>query len=92
MSSRSAWKIPYISSIFFSKRFLGKKPSKIWFRNSLIPARFVSKSFYLYNGHVHLPVLVKPDMVGHKFGEFSITKVLGYRQKKKNKQKRKSKR
>jgi len=80
-----SWKIPYILPLFFSKRFLLKNKSKSWIRNSIIPNSFLNKTFYVYNGRIHLPVLVKSDMIGRKFGEFSITKSLGYKVKKKSK-------
>jgi len=34
----------------------------------------VGLTFGVYNGKVHVPVLVTEDMVGHKFGEFSLTR------------------
>jgi ribosomal protein S19 len=86
MASRSRWKVPYIAPMFFIKNFrLKRKAPKICIRNSVIPACLTLKSFYLYNGQKYLPIIVKPIMRGFKFGEFSITKTLGYKRKKKNK-------
>lgn len=46
-------------------------------RNSIIPSVFLDKKFRIYNGKSFVSIIISRDMVGHKFGEFSITKVLG---------------
>ena len=48
---------------------------KIWSRRSTILPQFVGLTFGVYNGQKFLPVLVTENMVGHKFGEFSPTRV-----------------
>jgi len=79
------WKLPYINPVFFSKNFKAKKAYKIFIRNSIIPKNYFSKSFDIYNGKKFINVVVKPEMAGNKLGEFSITKVLGFKKKKKKK-------
>jgi small subunit ribosomal protein S19 len=89
MLKRSSWKLPFISPVFLRRGLVLKKRAiKSRIRNSIIPMPLTSKSFHIYNGKTYLPVVVKPLMKGYKFGEFSFTKILGYKKKKKNKKKR----
>lgn len=75
--SRSAWKIPYISNMFFNKFIDSKDTIKIWSRSSTIPKNSINKKFRIYNGIWALSVVIKSNMIGHKFGEFSATKRMG---------------
>ena len=52
-----------------------KKVIRTWSRRSTILPQFVGLTFGVHNGHKHIPVLVTEDMVGHKLGEFSPTRV-----------------
>ena len=61
------------------KKIEGKKPQtaeliKTWARRSQIAPEMVGFKFGVYNGRVHVEVLVNEDMVGHRLGEFSPTK------------------
>ena len=47
---------------------------KTWARASTISPEMVGFTFGVHNGKVHIPVLVTEDMVGHKLGEFSLTR------------------
>ena len=51
-----------------------KEPIKTWSRACTILPQFVDYTFLVHNGKVFLPVLVTEDMVGHKLGEFSLTR------------------
>lgn len=51
-----------------------KKPIKTWSRRSTILPQFVGLTFQVYNGHKFIPVSVNEDMVGHKLGEFALTR------------------
>ncbi len=51
-----------------------KKPIKTWSRRSMITPDFVGHSFEVHNGKAHIPVFVTENMVGHKLGEFSVTR------------------
>ena len=51
-----------------------KRPIKTWSRRSLITPDFVGFTVQVHNGRQHIPVFVNEDMVGHKFGEFSMTR------------------
>ena len=52
-----------------------KKPIKTWSRRSLIPPDFVGHTFLVHNGKIFNSVFVTENMVGHKLGEFSPTRV-----------------
>ena len=51
-----------------------KKPIKTWSRRSTIMPQFVGLTFGVYNGKKFIPVFVTDNMVGHKLGEFSLTR------------------
>jgi small subunit ribosomal protein S19 len=76
--SRSSKKGPFIDSNLLKKleKGLGLKesPIKTWARNSQIPPEFVNKYFQVHNGRVFIDVFVTEDMVGHRLGEFALTR------------------
>ena len=51
-----------------------KRPIKTWSRRSTIFPDFVGLTFAVHNGRQHVPVFVNEDMVGHKLGEFALTR------------------
>ena len=51
-----------------------KKPIKTWSRRSMITPDFVGLTFNVHNGKVFNPVFVTENMVGHRLGEFSLTR------------------
>ena len=51
-----------------------KKPIKTWSRRSMITPEMVNLTIAIHNGRVHVPILIKEDMVGHKLGEFVPTR------------------
>ncbi len=51
-----------------------KEPIKTWARACTIVPEFVGYTFMVHNGKNHLKVFVTEDMVGHKLGEFSVTR------------------
>jgi small subunit ribosomal protein S19 len=52
-----------------------KKPIKTWSRRSTITPDFVGHTFNVHNGKTFIPVFVTENMVGHKLGEFSPTRI-----------------
>jgi len=48
---------------------------KTWSRNSMISPDFVGQTFAVHNGNKFIPVYVTENMVGHKLGEFSPTRI-----------------
>lgn len=53
----------------------GKKPIKTWSRRCDISPEFVGFTFAVHNGKQFIPVFVTENMVGHKLGEFSPTRL-----------------
>jgi len=51
-----------------------KTPIKTWSRRSTITPAFVGMTFTVHNGKIFNPVFVTENMVGHKLGEFSLTR------------------
>ena len=51
-----------------------KRPIKTWSRRSTILPVFVGLTIAVHNGKQHIPVYVTENMVGHKLGEFSLTR------------------
>jgi small subunit ribosomal protein S19 len=51
-----------------------KRPIKTWSRRSTIFPEFVGLTIAVHNGRQHVPVYVTEDMVGHKLGEFALTR------------------
>lgn len=52
-----------------------KRPIKTWSRRSAIFPEMVGLTFEVHNGKNFIPVLITEDMIGHKLGEFSPTRV-----------------
>lgn len=77
--SRSAKKGPYTSERLLEKvakvRQSGDRtPIKTWSRPSVITPEMVGLTIAVHNGKKHEPVLVMENMVGHRLGEFSLTR------------------
>jgi len=51
-----------------------KRPVKTWSRRSTVLPDFVGLTIAVHNGKQHVPVYVSENMVGHKLGEFSLTR------------------
>ena len=51
-----------------------KKPIKTWSRRSMVLPEMVGLTISVHNGRVHVPISIKEDMVGHKLGEFVLTR------------------
>ena len=47
---------------------------KTWSRRSMISPEMVGLTLAIHNGRLHVPVLVNENMVGHKLGEFAVTR------------------
>ena len=70
--------------VFVDEKLLGKvktarqkndrRPIKTWSRRSTITPEFVGVNFAVHNGKIFHSVFVTENMVGHKLGEFSITR------------------
>ena len=51
-----------------------KRPIKTWSRRSTVLPDFIGLTIAVHNGKQHIPVFVSENMVGHKLGEFSLTR------------------
>ena len=78
--ARSLKKGPYIDPALEAKilKMIGSKKKtviKTWSRRSIISPDFVGLTIAVHNGKTHVPVYVTENMVGHKLGEFSPTRI-----------------
>lgn len=51
-----------------------RRPIKTWSRRSMVSPDMVGLTIAVHNGRQHVPILVNEDMVGHKLGEFAVTR------------------
>jgi small subunit ribosomal protein S19 len=78
--SRSLKKGPYVDERLFNKVMGAKEsgdraPIRTWARACTIVPEFVGHTFQVHNGWAFTDVFVTEDMVGHKLGEFSVTRM-----------------
>ena len=78
--ARSVKKGPFvdlhlIKKIESAQKTNDKRPIKTWSRRSTILPDFVGLTIAVHNGKQHVPVYVTENMVGHKLGEFSHTRI-----------------
>ena len=52
-----------------------KRPIKTWSRRSTVMPDFIGLTMAVHNGKQHIPVYITENMVGHKLGEFALTRV-----------------
>jgi small subunit ribosomal protein S19 len=76
---RSLKKGPFIDyhllkKVMYAQENKSKKPVKTWSRRSMIVPDMVGLTISVHNGRTHIPVFINENMVGHKLGEFSITR------------------
>ncbi|BGI51577.1 MAG: 30S ribosomal protein S19 [Buchnera aphidicola (Ceratovacuna japonica)] len=77
--ARSIRKGPFIDESLFKKvekaiRLKDRKPIKTWSRRSTIFPNMIGLTISVHNGRNHIPIFITEEMVGHKLGEFSITR------------------
>ena len=77
--SRSIKKGPFVDGhlqkkVEAARAVNDKKPIKTWSRRSTITPDFVGLTIAVHNGKQHIPVYVSENMVGHKLGEFALTR------------------
>ncbi|MFP3037788.1 MAG: ribosomal protein S19 family protein [Candidatus Hodgkinia cicadicola] len=70
---RSTWKPPYICGSIV-KNYNYKFRIKTWNRSTCIIPEFIGKVFEIYNGKRFIRLKVMEEMIGHKLGEFSLTR------------------
>ena len=77
--ARSIKKGPFIDAHLLHKvdavrTSMDKRPIKTWSRRSTILPDFIGLTIAVHNGKQHIPVFVTENMVGHKLGEFALTR------------------
>ncbi len=77
---RSLKKGPFVEEkllkkVDFVRRTGTRQAIKTWSRRSTVIPDFVGLTFAVYDGHKHVPVFVTENMVGHKLGEFSPSRI-----------------
>ncbi|MBI2554216.1 MAG: 30S ribosomal protein S19 [Candidatus Rokubacteria bacterium] len=76
---RSLKKGPYVDETLLARveelnRARGKKVLKTWSRRSTIVPEFVGHTLAVHNGRKFIPVYITENMVGHRLGEFALTR------------------
>jgi small subunit ribosomal protein S19 len=51
-----------------------RRPIKTWSRRSMVSPEMLGLTIAVHNGRQHVPILISEDMVGHKLGEFVVTR------------------
>lgn len=77
--ARSVWKGPFVDGFLLKKAEAAQESArkeviKTWSRRSTIMPQFVGLTFGIHNGHKFIPVFVTEEMIGHRFGEFALTR------------------
>jgi len=79
--TRSLKKGPFVDNQLMKKALKivsdpnkGSKVIKTWSRRSTIVPEFIGMTFAVHNGKKFIPVYVTDNMIGHKLGEFAITR------------------
>ena len=76
---RSVKKGPFVDTHLANKVTVAAKandrrPIKTWSRRSMVLPDMVGLTIAIHNGRQHVPVLISENMVGHKLGEFAVTR------------------
>lgn len=77
--ARSIRKGPFVDQHLLNKveaavEAKSKKPIKTWSRRSTITPEMIDLTIAVHNGRDHVPVYITDNMVGHKLGEFAMTR------------------
>ena len=76
---RSVKKGPFVDhhlrkKVETAKQNNDKRPLKTWSRRSMVLPDMVGLTIAVHNGKDHMPIFISENMVGHKLGEFSVTR------------------
>ena len=63
-----------IKKVKIAKESNDKRPIKTWSRRSMVIPDMVGLTIGVHNGRVHMPIYISENMVGHKLGEFALTR------------------
>ncbi len=78
--SRSIKKGPFVDHHLAAKTAAAKetndrRPIKTWSRRSMVLPNMIGLTIAVHNGRDHLPIFINENMVGHKLGEFAMTRI-----------------
>lgn len=78
--ARSVKKGPFVDAHLMHKVDVAlatkdKKPIRTWSRRSTVVPEFIGLTIAVHNGKQHIPVYISENMVGHKLGEFALTRM-----------------
>jgi small subunit ribosomal protein S19 len=63
-----------IKKVETAKQNNDKRPLKTWSRRSMVLPDMVGLTIAVHNGRDHMPIFISENMVGHKLGEFAVTR------------------
>lgn len=77
--ARSIKKGPYVDEKLLKKvermnRTGDRRPIKTWSRRSMIVPEFIGNTLAIHNGKQHISIFITENMVGHRLGEFALTR------------------
>ena len=77
--ARSVRKGPFVDhhlvkKVETAKQSNDKRPIKTWSRRSMVIPDMVGLTIAVHNGRDHMPIFITENMVGHKLGEFALTR------------------
>ncbi len=77
--ARSLRKGPFVDEHLIKKVLAAqekndRKPIKTWSRRSVVVPEMIGLTIAVHNGRAHIPVSINENMIGHKLGEFAITR------------------
>lgn len=77
--ARSLRKGPFVDEHLIKKVLVAqekndRKPIKTWSRRSVVVPEMIGLTIAVHNGRAHVPVFINENMIGHKLGEFAITR------------------
>ena len=77
--ARSLRKAPFVDEHLIKKVLTAqenndRKPIKTWSRRSVVVPEMIGLTIAIHNGRAHVPISINENMIGHKLGEFAITR------------------
>ena len=77
--ARSLRKGPFVDEHLIKKVLTAqenndRKPIKTWSRRSVVVPEMIGLTIAIHNGRAHVPISIYENMIGHKLGEFAITR------------------
>lgn len=64
-----------IKKVLKAQETRDRKPIKTWSRRSVVVPEMIGLTIAVHNGRAHIPISINENMVGHKLGEFALTRM-----------------